>query len=768
MTVVRYRRILALLLLAASTLGLVLLGGIPVFAQTQQAVRTNSGFLANRLPANDDESSDTSVSIGFSINFFGVSYNTLFVNNNGNVTFADPLPDFTPEGLTGSSLPIIAPFWADVDTRGTASSLVTYGRDTVNGRAAFGVNWVNVGYFNTKTDKLNSFQLVMIDRSDTGAGNFDIEFNYNRILWETGDLSGGTNGLGGSSASVGYSNGSTLPGTFLEIAGSLVPGSFLDSNSNGLVRRTQPAGGILGRLLFAVRSGIPDPAVSTISPNLIAPGSPQFQIQVNGSNFVTGSTVQWILGPTTSLATTFQSAGVLLATVPATLVANPGTAQVRVVNPVAGSNPSPSVPFTITAPQGPVVTGITPTFGVQGATVSATVSGSNLTGATTVAFTGGSGISATIGSGGTATSLPITITIAAGAPTGARTFTVTTPAGTSQTFNFTINPAPPSVTGIDPTSAVPGTTVSATVSGSNLTGASAVSFIGGSGISATIGSGGIATSLPITITVAAGAPIGARSFTVTTPGGTSQAFNFTINPAGTPTITLTGLTPTPFPTQSATVGVSLSSAATASLTGTLTLTFQPNAGAVSTGYVDPAMQFASGGRSVDFTVPAGTTTATLPQNGLIQQGTVAGTITVSLTALSLGGTNVLPQNPPTRSLVVAGLPPVMYANSLQVTQKTSTSFNVEFNAYSTTRDLISVTFAFGAASDAVLNGTTSFTVRLDSIAPQWFSSATGLSSGAAFHLSTPFTITGDSSAIGTVSVTLTNSVGNSSTQTVSF
>ena len=62
------------------------------------------------------------------------------------------------------------------------------------------------------------------------AGNFDIYFNYDRIEWEAGDASGGSNGLGGISARAGYSNGS---GSALELTGSGVAGSFLDSNTTG-------------------------------------------------------------------------------------------------------------------------------------------------------------------------------------------------------------------------------------------------------------------------------------------------------------------------------------------------------------------------------------------------------------------------------------------------------------------------------------------------------------------------------------------------------
>jgi len=42
------------------------------------------------LPANDDDSTDL-VGLGFTVNYFGLSFTDLYVNNNGNVTFDDPL-----------------------------------------------------------------------------------------------------------------------------------------------------------------------------------------------------------------------------------------------------------------------------------------------------------------------------------------------------------------------------------------------------------------------------------------------------------------------------------------------------------------------------------------------------------------------------------------------------------------------------------------------------------------------------------------------------
>jgi hypothetical protein len=223
--------------------------------------------LANTLPPNDDESTGA-VSLGIGgatgINFFGNSFTSVFVNNNGNLTFGGPLAQFTPNGLAiGVGLPIIAPFFADVDTRGSGSQPVMYGNALVNGRNAFVANYINVGYFDSHADKLNSFQAILTDRSDTGVGNFDIEFNYNQILWETGDASGGVNGLGGTSAAVGYSNGLSLNNVFFQLPGSLVNGALLDGGPNSLTGHTLGGSGVLGRYDFQVRSGgvVPPPTV---------------------------------------------------------------------------------------------------------------------------------------------------------------------------------------------------------------------------------------------------------------------------------------------------------------------------------------------------------------------------------------------------------------------------------------------------------------------------------------------------------------------------
>ena len=96
------------------------------------------------------------------------------------MTFDSPLYNFTPFPLTSTDRQIIAPFFADVDTRGSGSNAVSYGTGTYEGHAAFGANWVNVGYWYESDDKLNSFQLL-VDRSDTGGWKLRHRFNYPAI-----------------------------------------------------------------------------------------------------------------------------------------------------------------------------------------------------------------------------------------------------------------------------------------------------------------------------------------------------------------------------------------------------------------------------------------------------------------------------------------------------------------------------------------------------------------------------------------------------------
>jgi 6-phosphogluconolactonase len=162
----------------------------------------------------------------------------------------------------------------------------------------------------------------------------------------------------------------------------------------------------------------------------------------------------------------------------------------------------------------PTLTGISPSSGDSGVTV--TLTGSFLTGATAVNFGGAAGTSVTVVSDSEVTAV---------APTGSGTVnvTVTNPFGTSNGESFTYgsssgsSTSSPTLTAISPTSGSSGTTV--TLTGTNLTGATAVNFGSSAGTSVTV-----VSSTEVTAVAPAGS--GTVSVTVTTPNGTSNGESF--------------------------------------------------------------------------------------------------------------------------------------------------------------------------------------------------------------------------------------------------
>ncbi|MFN5515968.1 MAG: PEP-CTERM sorting domain-containing protein [Cyanobacteriota bacterium] len=220
-------------------------GAVP----TQAAVPLLSGFggpsgFGEDFVERNDDGFDGPADLPFEINFFGEMYDQFFVNNNGNITFESGLSAFTPSFFPGAPQPIIAPWWADVDTRNLESGVVYY---TAPNADTVVVTWDRVGYYPSQADKLNSFQLVLKNRADTGAGNFDVEFRYNQLEWTTGSASGGSGGLGGIPAVAGFDAGDDA--NFFMLPGSRT-GEVLDIINLSNVSEDTP-----GLWSFAIRNG---------------------------------------------------------------------------------------------------------------------------------------------------------------------------------------------------------------------------------------------------------------------------------------------------------------------------------------------------------------------------------------------------------------------------------------------------------------------------------------------------------------------------------
>lgn len=198
------------------------------------------------VPPNDDSYSPQ-VDLGFQINFYGRKYTQVFVNNNGNLTFDYALSQYTPQDITQLGYPMIAPFWGDVDTRtdvnpntgDSGCGTVTYHPTTVGGRRAFEADWTGTGYYNLHSNLKNTFSVQIVNRDDINIGDFDIVFNHYQLQWETGDASGGTNGMGGTPAYAGWTNGSLLQGDSYQLTGSGVSGGLI---------------GMTGRKVYQIRN----------------------------------------------------------------------------------------------------------------------------------------------------------------------------------------------------------------------------------------------------------------------------------------------------------------------------------------------------------------------------------------------------------------------------------------------------------------------------------------------------------------------------------
>ncbi len=229
------------------------------------------------------------------------------------------------------------------------------------------------------------------------------------------------------------------------------------------------------------------------------------------------------------------------------------------------------------------------------------------------------------------------------------------------------------------------------------------------------------------------------------------------NPLATPplpAVTIGGLPASSGPAQQPLMTISLASPYSLDVTGTATLTF-----ASSVGGDDQTIQFGTGGRTVNFTIPAGTTQANFSgkANVAVLTGTVAGTITIKL-SLSASGTDVTPTPQPTATIALVTTVP--FIQSVQLQQSTG-GFTVVITGFSTTRDMVSGLFHFAPSTNATL-AASDVTVQLGGAFTTWYSNTASNAVGSQFLLTVPFTTqNGPPGDIVAVTATLTNSKGPS-------
>ena len=162
------------------------------------------------------------------LKFYNGTYTHLWINNNGSISFSGGIMTFTPDAFPGAPQPMIAPYWADVDTRtasecnsGSYPSGGSYPAGAVCMNPATDgvwwsikpgqmvITWDHVGLYRCQTTPTMTFQIILTTSAACGGGtsgmDFDIEFRYNQCGWEAGEASGAPAGGFCSAGTAGVS-----------------------------------------------------------------------------------------------------------------------------------------------------------------------------------------------------------------------------------------------------------------------------------------------------------------------------------------------------------------------------------------------------------------------------------------------------------------------------------------------------------------------------------------------------------------------------------
>jgi len=318
-------------------------------------------------------------------------------------------------------------------------------------------------------------------------------------------------------------------------------------NARSFIRWSIMAFSVILALAWAPAALAAAPSIGSMSPAAAVAGGAAFTLTITGTNFTAASNATW---GATALATTYESATELTASVPASLVVSADAICVTVsmdgdtsscatftINPppaaILGLSPAsavaPGVAHTIhpSAPP-PAVTSVTPATGSTGPAVLTPPISGTIPSPSAYLLTASSSSAPLPSSNSNLSSDSLTTTFVG---------------ASKPAFAFSVNP-PPTITSLSPTStAATGATFTLTINGTNYLPGAGVTVVRWSHTALTTT---YVSSTQLTAVVPASliAHPGMASISVVTAGGTSSGVSFTVNPAP-PIIIVMGMTRVP-------------------------------------------------------------------------------------------------------------------------------------------------------------------------------------------------------------------------------
>lgn len=279
------------------------------------------------------------------------------------------------------------------------------------------------------------------------------------------------------------------------------------------------------------------PTIASITPSTTTAGIGELSISVSGTGYVSGSAVRWNGTP---VATTFSTDTSLTAALPATDLADGGSAAITVFNPAPGGGSSATTTFTVNNPP-PVITAVNPASVVAGSTTQTLdVTGTGLVPSSVVEWNGTALATLWVSQ----TELKATLPASAIAGSSANAVSVQNPTpggGASSVAAFNVTSPTPVLTSISPKIVPAGQAATIALTGSGFETNSVVQWNGSPRTTAFVSP----TTLQVALSATDLKNVSAGSLTVVNPGPNSAT-------SGSQPLTTTNQ---PFPTIT---GVSIS------------------------------------------------------------------------------------------------------------------------------------------------------------------------------------------------------------------